>query len=110
MAGTLIFLAIGIAVIVVALVLYAFILARGRRVGTRGIVQRSHLRCPKCRQAFDYDWVPGASFTAVRLGPARYKACPLCHRWSTFDLYGNLIARTPAGSGTTPPPIAPPQS
>ena len=105
MAGVLL-LAVALAIVGVAVVLYSLILARGRQVGTKGIVQRSHLRCPKCQQEFDYDWVPGASFTAVRLGPARYMACPLCHHWSTFDLYGNMVARVPTRSSGTPP--APP--
>ena len=106
MAGPLFVVVLAVAVVVVAVIIYAVILAKGRRLGTKGIVQRSHLRCPKCQQEFDYDWVPGASFTAVRLGPARYMACPLCHHWSTFDLYGNLVARVPAGSSGGPP--APP--
>ena len=111
MAGMLLVLVIAVAIVVVALVIYALVFARGRQLGTRGIVQRSHLRCPKCQQEFDYDWVPGASFTAVRLGPARYMACPLCHHWSTFDLYGNMVTRPATGWASTPPahpPASPP--
>ena len=113
MVGPLFVLGVAVSEEVIAVILYAVILAKGRRVGTKGIVQRSHLRCPKCQQEFDYDWVPGASFTAVRLGPARYMACPLCHRWSAFDLYGHLVARVPAGSSGTPsasPPMSRPPS
>lgn len=109
MPGTILFLAIGLAVVVVAVVVYSLILSRGRELGTRGVVQRSHLRCPKCQQEFDYDWVPGASFTAIRLGPSRYMSCPLCRRWSTFDLYGNLVARTPSPSSGGHHPPGPPE-
>jgi hypothetical protein len=44
------------------------------------------LHCPRCRNSFDYDYVPGASFTAFRLGRRRYLRCPLCHRFAQFDL------------------------
>ncbi len=52
---------------------------------------RAHLTCKKCHQAFDYDFVPGASVTAVRLGGSRYMACPLCRRWSVFDIRSNIV-------------------
>ncbi len=84
--------------ILVAIILYILVLTRGRQLGTRGLVQRSRLVCPKCERSFDYDWVPGISFTAVRLGPRRYMACPLCHRWSLFDVYGNMVRRVPPTS------------
>ncbi len=102
-------LGVGVACVGIAVVVYAFMYARGRRVGTRGLVQRSRLSCPKCHREFDYDWVPGASFTAVRLGPSRYMACPLCRRWSMFDLYGGIVARPTADAGPTrSPPAEPP--
>ncbi len=109
MPGLLFWSVIGVAIalVVIAAVIYLAILLRGREKGTRGIIQRSRLRCPKCGQVFDYDWVPGASFKAVRLGPQRYMACPLCGKWSRFDVYGGLIARV--GPGTSPGgPIVPP--
>jgi hypothetical protein len=90
-------------VIVVLVVFYAHILRRGRRIGTRGIIQRSQLTCPKCHREFDFDWFPGGSVTALRLGKARYMACPLCHRWSTFNIYDTMVARPPPEpSGPTP--------
>lgn len=100
---------VGIALAAVAAVLFALVLRRGRARGTRGFGQRSHLRCPKCGHEFDYDWVPGASLTAVRLGTARYLACPQCRRWSVFDVYGTLVARPDPsgprpGGGPSPPP------
>lgn len=57
----------------------------------------ARLRCPLCQGEFDYDYVIGASFSAVRLGAKRYMACPLCRRWATFDLGASPAA------GTAPP-------
>ncbi len=90
---------------VIAVVLFAVVLRRVRRFGTRGWAERSHLHCPKCRTEFDYDWVPGVSFSAVRLGTGRYMACPSCGGWSYFDLYGTIVRR-PAPEA--PPPAPPP--
>ena len=47
----------------------------------------SVLKCPRCQRTFDYEWVPAMSFTAARLGRNRYIGCPLCHEWSTFNLW-----------------------
>jgi len=94
-------LGLGVALAAVAGALYALVLLRGRRLGTRGVVQRSHLACPKCGGEFDYDWVPGASLTAARLGPWRYMACPRCRRWSAFPVFRAMVAR-PAGRDETP--------
>jgi hypothetical protein len=44
------------------------------------------MKCPKCGGEFDYEYYPGASWTAVRLWNRRYMACPLCHRWSLFPV------------------------
>jgi hypothetical protein len=57
-----------------------------------------HLRCPKCGGEFDYEFVPGASFTALRLGNARFMRCPLCHKFATFPMSRN----EPEGTDTTP--------
>ena len=46
----------------------------------------SLLACPNCNRTFDYEWVPLASFSAVRLGKERYLQCPLCQEWSTFNM------------------------
>ncbi|MDG6906176.1 MAG: hypothetical protein JRN20_10375 [Nitrososphaerota archaeon] len=51
----------------------------------------SRLKCPKCGKEFDYDWLPGGSFTAVRLGTKRYMSCPLCKKWSTFDILSTIV-------------------
>jgi len=52
---------------------------------------RSHPTCPKCAGEFDFDYAPGVSFTSIRLAGRRYMACPLCHRWSQFDLESTLV-------------------
>lgn len=59
----------------------------------------SSLTCPKCGRSFDYKWVPGASFSAFRLGKDRDLQCPLCKEWSTFDIRGAKVDRaSPGGS------------
>jgi hypothetical protein len=95
---------IGIACLAVAVIFWALILRRARRVGTKGFVQRSRLTCPKCHRDFDYDWVPGASLTSVRLGMSRYLACPLCRQWSIFNVYDTLVERAPATHVNSGPP------
>lgn len=45
------------------------------------------LTCPHCGGHFEYEYIPGASASAVRLGTKRYMKCPLCSRWGTFDLH-----------------------
>ncbi len=98
MAGPLLGIGITAAVLVVlVLLLYWVASRRNARTGQRGFVQRSRLTCPKCQQTFDYEWVPGAALTAVRLGSSRYMACPVCHRWSTFD-----ISHAPVPPGPAP--------
>lgn len=47
----------------------------------------SVLTCPLCKRTFEYDWVPLVSFTSVRLGHSRYLRCPLCHGWSTYNVW-----------------------
>ena len=82
------YVALGVALLLILLVVayYAWVLRRNRTEGRGRLVTRSRLTCPKCHQTFDYDYVPGASVTAIRLGSSRYMACPICHKWSTFDL------------------------
>ncbi|MGI0156755.1 MAG: hypothetical protein ACREDE_11580 [Thermoplasmata archaeon] len=90
---------IALVVAIVVLVFYLREWQRNRVLGTPGIRSRSRLTCPHCNQTFEYDYIPGVSFTAVRLGFGRYMACPHCGRWSTFNL---ASTRIPAG-----PPQAP---
>jgi len=88
-------LAVAGALLVVLVLFYLRAYRRNRALGTPGLVSRARLVCPKCGGTFDYDFVPGASFTAVRLGTSRYMPCPLCHRWSTFDVSSNRLPATP---------------
>jgi len=55
------------------------------------MVHVSLLACPKCHQEFEYDWIPGASLHAVRLGKKRYMRCPKCHKFSMFDVADNRV-------------------
>ncbi len=88
----------GIALVALLAAFYWWVYRRNRALGSPGIVSRARLVCPKCRQTFDYDFVPGAAVTAIRLGRSRYMACPLCRRWSTFDLSSTRIPATPRES------------
>ncbi len=89
-------LAVGIALVVLLVLFYGYVYRRNRALGAPGLVSRVRLVCPKCRQTFDYDFVPGASISAVRLGTSRYMACPRCRRWSIFDMTASRIPATPA--------------
>lgn len=91
------YVAIGVATGIVAILVFFYwrVYSRNRALGTPGIVSRARLVCPKCHQTFDYDFVPGAAVTAFRLGKSRYMACPLCHRWSTFDMSTTRVPVTP---------------
>jgi hypothetical protein len=90
---------IGVIIVLVFVVIVPLAISRRRnvRTGATEFVQRSRLLCPKCEREFDYEWIPGAALTAVRLGTKRYMACPLCHHWSTFDVW-NSPAPPPAPS------------
>jgi hypothetical protein len=72
----------GIVVAVVAGVLVVVfglqtVLARRRGLGVGG---STIVRCSQ-GHLFTTLWVPGASFTAVRLGSARFQHCPVGHHW-----------------------------
>lgn len=61
------------------------------------------LTCPKCGQPFDYDYIPGASTSAIRLGGSRYMACPLCGKFSTFPIRAARKAGAGAMAGLNVP-------
>jgi predicted RNA-binding Zn-ribbon protein involved in translation (DUF1610 family) len=46
----------------------------------------SHLVCPSCGFQFDYQWIPGMSFTSIRWFGARYFSCPRCGVSSWFNI------------------------
>ena len=79
-------------VLVLVIIIGAWWLAKARSrpvTGTKGIVRENTLVCPKCRGQFNYQFVPGASFTSLRLGRSRYMKCPLCGKWSVFKIVFN---------------------
>jgi hypothetical protein len=95
--GPIAWISIAVAIALVAFLVAFYLkwmLATKRRTGSVGLLQRSRLTCPKCGQTFDYDWAPGAAITALRLGSSRYMACPLCHKWSAFDIKSTIVERT----------------
>jgi hypothetical protein len=64
------------------------------------------LLCPKCGGSFDYEYVPGVSFTAIRLGNYRYMRCPICQKFSKFNMAGPEAPLSPSvvpsAEGTPP--------
>jgi len=56
-----------------------------------GIVQLSHVKCNKCGTEFDYAWIPGVTFTSIRLVTLRYFACPVCRKWSVFNIWNTRV-------------------
>ena len=93
--GLYVAVAVAVVLVVILVLYYLWSYRRNRALGTPGLVSRVRLTCPKCSKTFDYDFVPGASVTALRLGTSRYMACPLCHRWSSFDMNTTRIPATP---------------
>jgi DNA-directed RNA polymerase subunit RPC12/RpoP len=91
--------AVPIAVVVVAVIVY-LIFPR-----VRGLHYTSRLTCPKCGKQFDYEWVPGGSFSAVRLVNKRHIRCPNCHAWSTFEILTTRAKKTDNNPSTKEPEI-----
>jgi len=81
---------VGIALlaVIVAVIIYLVF----PRVG--GLHYTSRLTCPKCGKQFDYAWLPGGSFSAVRLWTKRYMRCPKCHHWSTFEIWKTRVEKS----------------
>jgi hypothetical protein len=46
----------------------------------------SIVECPHCHYRFNYEFIPGASFTSIRLGPARIFKCPNCKELHKFNI------------------------
>ena len=46
----------------------------------------SIVECPHCHYKFNYEFIPGASFTSIRLGPARIFKCPNCKELHKFNI------------------------
>jgi DNA-directed RNA polymerase subunit RPC12/RpoP len=59
----------------------------------KGLHYISRLTCPECGKQFDYNWIPGGSFTAARLGYERNLRCPYCGHRSIFDIVSTRIKK-----------------
>ena len=46
----------------------------------------SIVECPHCHYKFNYEFIPGVSFTSIRLGPARIFKCPNCKELHKFNI------------------------
>ena len=46
----------------------------------------STTECPGCHYRFNYEWIPGASFHSIRLGPKRIFKCPHCKELHKFSV------------------------
>ncbi|MHB8352402.1 MAG: hypothetical protein ACYDFT_06945 [Thermoplasmata archaeon] len=95
-------LSIGIgAIVVLIVVLFVMMRRLNQKTGPTGLVRHSRLTCPKCGRTFDFEWMPFGSVSAFRLGNGkRYMACPICTKWSTFDLLDAPLSDTaPKGPG-----------
>jgi len=77
---------LGIIIAIVILIIIYGVFIYARRRGPGGIVQLSHLKCTKCSSEFDYAYIPGMSFTSIRLGNSRLIECPVCHKSSLFNI------------------------
>ena len=79
-----------IGIIIGVLVVIIFLALSRSKPGT-GVVQLSHLKCTKCNSEFDYAWIPGGSVTSIRLGNSRLTRCPVCKRWSLFNIWDTRV-------------------
>jgi DNA-directed RNA polymerase subunit RPC12/RpoP len=81
-------------VLIVIIIVGIWWLARGRSRavrGTAGVVRENTLVCSKCNRQFNYQFVPGASLTSLRLGNSRYMKCPLCGKWSVIKIVARPV-------------------
>ena len=88
---------------IVVIVVGVWWLARGRSrdvPGTHGVVRESTLVCPKCNGSFNYQFVPGASLTSLRLGRSRYLKCPLCGKWSVIKIVSRPVMPSDQATAT----------
>ena len=87
-------LVIILAPITIAVILVSIYLAAPRF----GPHYTSRLTCPKCGKTFDYHWLPGGSFSALRLGTVRYMRCEVCRKWSTFNIVSTIVKPDKTGA------------
>ena len=46
----------------------------------------SIVKCPHCDYAFNYEFIPSASFYSIRLGTQRIFRCPSCRELHSFNI------------------------
>jgi len=80
-----------IIVFIIVAIAILLVFAHRRMARSSGIVPLSHLKCNKCGTEFDYAWIPLASFTSVRLLNFRILMCPVCKKWSVFDIWNTRV-------------------
>ena len=80
-----------IIVVIIVAIAILFVFAQTRMGRSSGIVPLSHLKCNKCGTEFDYAWIPGVSFTSLRLLTFRYLRCPVCMKWSVFNIWNTRV-------------------
>jgi len=77
--------------VIVLVGILVFMLLNRRSLKVIPPTQLSHLVCSHCGFEFDYAWVPGASFTSIRLGIARLFNCPRCGESSLFNIWDTRV-------------------
>jgi transcription elongation factor Elf1 len=82
--------AIVITIIIVSVAII-LLLASISKARSGGLVMLSHLQCRNCGRQFDYAWIPGMSLSAIRLFHSRYFACPICGKWSVFNIWDTRV-------------------
>ncbi|HXY74074.1 MAG TPA: hypothetical protein VEH58_02000 [Dehalococcoidales bacterium] len=51
----------------------------------------SHVVCPYCSLEFDYAWIPGVSFTDVRMFKKRIFYCPGCKKCLEYNVFDSRV-------------------
>lgn len=82
----------GIIIIVIIVAAAILVVTVPRRMARSSrIAPLSHLKCTKCGAEFDYAWIPLASLTSVRLVKWRCFVCPVCRKWSVFNIWDTRV-------------------
>ena len=76
---------IGISIVFIVLAIYIFF------PKIKGLHITSRLTCSRCGGTFDYNWLPGGSFDAIRWGKYRFMRCQICGKASWFDIWSTRI-------------------
>jgi len=53
----------------------------------------SRLTCPNCKKAFNFHWIPGATFTSLVYRNNRKLKCPYCNVKSTFNVMSTRVKK-----------------